>query len=88
MEFCQILGFLTESQLSEKKCSLEDIKRLSPKLTDDDYMLYLIYLQVRPDLPDDERIYYMDLARSLKEREDMNMKQISQQLSNPTVKDG
>ena len=77
-----VLGYYTSEDITNRKCTLDDILRLSPMLNENDYMLYVIYLNVRPDLPEDERLYYTELIHNLKEKENMNMHSMLKIFSN------
>jgi hypothetical protein len=63
------ITYLTVSDVENYKCTLNDVMRLSPMFTEDNYMTYYIYLQCRPDLDAEERSYYESVMKELIECE-------------------
>lgn len=65
-EIMSKLQYLTIDKLENPKLELEDLKKISPCLNEDNYLTYIIYLQYRPDLPEDEKECILKLIEALK----------------------
>lgn len=62
--FYNSINYLKISDLDDKP-TLEKIKRLSPLLNDYNPLTYTMYLQLRPDLPEDQKEYYQQIIKKL-----------------------
>ena len=49
------LEFLSREEVENPKWSLENLQLIHSSLTDDNFMSYIMYMSLRPDLSDDEK---------------------------------
>lgn len=54
-EILKQLEYLTVEEVENPKWKLEDLTKLSTYLNDEDFLTYIVYLSLRPDLPPDDR---------------------------------
>lgn len=63
------LQYLTVQEVENPKLEVEQLCKLSPYLHLDDYLTYIVFLQYRQDLPEDEKKWYLELIEALKNKE-------------------
>lgn len=68
-DFLRSISYLTLEDISNNKVTLEGLKRIHPSLNDYSPLLYSIYLQLRTDLEQSEREYYLTIINKLLENE-------------------
>lgn len=66
--FFDSINYLSIDDLDDKP-TLEKIKKLSPLLNDYNPLTYTMYLQLRPDLPADQKHYYQLVVNKLVNKE-------------------
>ena len=54
-EILEGLEYLSQDQLDNPRWTLESLKNLHESLSDDNFLSYIVYLSLRPDLNDDDR---------------------------------
>jgi hypothetical protein len=64
------LQYLTVQEVENQRLEIEHLSRLSPTLHLDNYLTYLIFLEYRQDLPEEEKELYYRIAQALKQKED------------------
>lgn len=85
-EIQNIFGYISINEVETPKLTLQHLQRISPLLTENNYMTYQLFLQCRPDLSDDERAYYEERMKELKEEEDKNVKELLKIFTSPQEK--
>lgn len=66
------LEFLTKDEVENPKWTLENLHLIHSSLTDDNFMSYIVYMSLRPDLPNDDRdtcLKLIKIKRALEERD-------------------
>ena len=65
IDFINGIQYLKLDDITNNKCTLEGLKRLNPMFNEYNPMTYTIYLKSRPDLPNEEKLYYTELINRL-----------------------
>ena len=68
IDFLSILDnipVLSKDKLREKKLSMQNVMNMHPLLSYDDPLAYQIFLAKRPDLPDDQKGYIIEIIKRL-----------------------
>jgi len=71
-EYLEMTNYHTKDEVEHPQLTIEKMVNISPDLTPDNHLTYLLFLSLRPDLKEDEVIHYMKLSkikRALEERE-------------------
>ena len=77
MEFKDILENIpikTEEQLLNKKFSLEDCEKIHKSLTLDNPLTYIVFIDKRPDLSEEDKNIIYEIIKKLKENERIEYK--------------
>jgi hypothetical protein len=77
MDFLESIPVLTEDDFKdeeETKPTLEKIQMLDPSLTLDNPLTFYIFIAQRPDLPEAEKLYYLEVAKRLENNEALKYK--------------
>jgi hypothetical protein len=77
MEFKDILENIpvkTEEQLLCKKFTLEDCERIHKSLTLDNPLTYIVFMDRRPDLSEEDKNILFEIIKKLKENEQIEYK--------------
>ena len=80
IDFIESINYLKLDDITNNKCTLEGLKRLNPMFNEYNPVTYSIYLQSRPDLPEEEKAYYQELIKRLLDKEKEIIKQALQQI--------
>ena len=83
-ELMQKMQYLTVEEVEHPKLEIEHLINISPTLHLDNYLTYIIYLQYRPDLPDDEKELIQNIITLLKKKEDEAYAEALQRFDNKT----
>ena len=65
------LEFLSKEEIENPKWTLDKMKMIHESLTDDNFMSYIMYMSLRPDLPEDDRdtcLKLIKIKRALENR--------------------
>jgi hypothetical protein len=71
-EILQGLEYLSEAEVNDPKWTLESLKNFHQSLSDDNFLSYIVYLSLRPDLSDDDRdtcLKIIKIKNALEKRE-------------------
>lgn len=71
-DYLEMMEYLTLEQVENTKWNIEDLKKIHPSLTEKDYLTFIMYLQLRPDLTDDEKdtcYKLIKISQALEKRE-------------------
>jgi hypothetical protein len=63
------LQYLTTEEVENPKLEIEHLTRISPHLHLDNPLTYIIFLNYRPDLPDEERELYLRIVKAFQDKE-------------------
>jgi hypothetical protein len=66
------LEFLSKEEVENPEWSLEKMQMIHQSLTDDNFLSYVVYLSLRPDLPEDDRdtcLKLIKIKRALENRD-------------------
>ena len=77
MDFKDILENIpikTEEQLFNKKFSLEDCEKIHKSLTLDNPLTYIVFIDKRPDLSEEDKNIIYEIIKKLKENERIEYK--------------
>lgn len=77
-----IFQYLTLEDVSNPKCSIQDLQRISPAFDENNYMTYFIFLQCRPDINGEERVYYEQIMNDLKVQEEHRIHEMLSKFEN------
>ena len=72
MDFKNILENIpvkTEEQLNNQKFTLEDCELIHKSLTLDNYLTYIVFMDRRPDLSEEDKNIIYEIIKKLKENE-------------------
>ena len=77
MDFKDILENIpvkTEEELLNKKFTLEDCVNIHKSLTLDNYLTYIVFMDKRPDLTEEDKNIIYEIIKKLKENEQIEYK--------------
>ena len=66
------LEYYSKDEIENPKLTLEKMRMIHESLTDDSFLSYVMYLSLKPDIPDDERdtcLKLIKIKRAMEERE-------------------
>ena len=66
------LEYYSKNEIEHPEWTLDKMKMIHESLTDDDFMSYIVYLSLRPDLPEDEKdtcLKLIKIKRALEHRD-------------------
>ena len=64
----------TEEELLNKKFTLEDCVNIHKSLTLDNYLTYIVFMDKRPDLSEEDKNIIYEIIKKLKENEQIEYK--------------
>jgi hypothetical protein len=71
-EYLQQIKYLTIDDVENPKIKFEDLEKFHPSLNEDNYLTYLFFLVLRPDLTETEKTHYKKMSlikRALEKRD-------------------
>jgi len=77
MDFSQILDAIptkTVEDIVAPKFQLEDAQKIHPLLTLDNYLTYMVFLEKRPDLTEEEKEVIYQIIKRLQDNEKLEYK--------------
>jgi len=76
-EYLEMMEYLSVEEVEQPKWKLEDLQtKIHPSLDENNFLSYLFYLQLRPDLNDDEKD---TLTKLMKLKIALNNREINKQ---------
>lgn len=68
-DFLKSIDYMTASDLEKHKTSMERLKKICPLLHEFNPLTHSLYLQLNPDLSDEDRQFHMQVIATLMEKE-------------------
>jgi hypothetical protein len=90
MDFSQILDAIPTKKVEDilyPKIQIEDCEKIHPLLTLDNYLTYMVFLEKRPDLTEEEKEVIYQIIKRLQDNEKLEYKLHMEKMLNPSFEE-